>query len=81
MDLADFDGSFPQPAARLLSDPELDGTFVVLGATKSDLLPKSASPVRLEQWVRRRAKAGGLAHIDKVKFLVRSRSRSSVRVF
>lgn len=71
MDLADFDGSFPAAAAKMLGDPELDGTYVVLGATKTDLLPKTASPIRLEQWVRKRAKAGGLENIDKVKFLVR----------
>jgi ribosome biogenesis GTPase A len=41
----------------------------VLAATKADLLPKSASPARLENWVRRRAKAGGLTVLDSVRFV------------
>jgi ribosome biogenesis GTPase A len=68
VDLADFDGSFPAVAARLLSSLG-DSTHVLLACTKADLLPRSASPARLEQWVRRRAKAGGLEHLHSVRFL------------
>ncbi len=41
----------------------------MLACTKADLLPRGASPARLEQWVRRRAKVGGLTVLDSVKFV------------
>lgn len=69
VDLVDFDGSFPAAAAALLSSLG-DSAQVVLAATKADLLPRSASPARLEQWVRARARAGGLTlHLAGVRLL------------
>ncbi|KAM1002948.1 hypothetical protein FF1_003274 [Malus domestica] len=71
VDAADFDGSFPEKVAKLVSDTiEEHSTAwkqgksgnvprVVLVVTKIDLLPSSLSPTRLEHWVRTRAKEGG----------------------
>ena len=60
VDLADFDGSFPAVAARSLSAIG-DSLHIILACTKADLLPRSSSPARLDQWVRARAKQGGLS--------------------
>ena len=60
VDLADFDGSFPAVAAKSLTAIG-DSLHIILACTKADLLPRSSSPARLDQWVRARAKQGGLA--------------------
>lgn len=81
VDSADFDGSFPRRAASLLSEVEeregggwkekKSGNVprLVLVVNKIDLLPKQISPIRLDHWVRRRAKEGGATRLSAV-FLV-----------
>lgn len=81
VDCADFDGSFPRRVASLLSEvDEKDGGAwkenksgnvprLVLVANKIDLLPKQISPMRLDHWVRRRAKEGGAPRLSAL-FLV-----------
>jgi ribosome biogenesis GTPase A len=60
VDLSDFDGSFPASAATTLNAIG-DGVHVILACTKADLLPRSASPARLDSWARVRARQGGLS--------------------
>lgn len=81
VDSSDFDGSFPRRVASLLAQLEdkqseawrenKSGNVprLVLVANKIDLLPKQISPVRLEAWVRRRAKEGGAPSLSGL-FLV-----------
>ncbi|KAL3679163.1 hypothetical protein R1sor_022119 [Riccia sorocarpa] len=78
IDAVDFDGSFPRTAATLIADAEreLAGSWqegkpgnvprLVICLNKVDLLPGQISPVRLEQWVRRRSRAGGVSQISGV---------------
>ncbi|KAG6547208.1 hypothetical protein Mapa_011460 [Marchantia paleacea] len=78
IDAVDFDGSFPRIAATLLasSEKELAGSWqdgksgnvprLVICLNKVDLLPGQISPIRLEQWVRRRSRAGGVSQISGV---------------
>lgn len=78
VDASDFDGSFPRKVAKLVSstiDENLTAwkkgksgnvPRVVLVVTKIDLLPPSLSPTGLEQWVRQRAREGGVNKITSV---------------
>lgn len=78
VDGSDFDGSFPRKAAAVLAEAERDmGTAwqegksgntprLLLVLNKIDLLPRQVSPKRLEQWVRRRARAGGAPRLTGV---------------
>ncbi|KAI4992318.1 hypothetical protein ZWY2020_051735 [Hordeum vulgare] len=84
VDCADFDGSFPKRAAkslfRALEGGELklsETPRLVLIGTKVDLLPWEQMGVRLEKWVRGRAKALG-AKLDAV-YLVSVHKDLSVR--
>lgn len=81
VDSADFDGSFPRRAAALLADlEEKEGVSwkenksgnvprLILVANKIDLLPKQISSIRLDHWIRRRAKEGGASRLSGL-FLV-----------
>eukprot|EP00242_Pyramimonas_sp_CCMP2087_P010112 CAMPEP_0198205970 /NCGR_PEP_ID=MMETSP1445-20131203/9494_1 /TAXON_ID=36898 /ORGANISM="Pyramimonas sp., Strain CCMP2087" /LENGTH=627 /DNA_ID=CAMNT_0043878475 /DNA_START=46 /DNA_END=1929 /DNA_ORIENTATION=+ len=64
VDLADFDGSFPREVVKVLR--EMPDVQVMLVVTKLDLVPTVATLLRLEKWVRMRAKAGGLVQPDGV---------------
>lgn len=78
VDGSDFDGSFPRKAAEVLAeaDEELGTAWqegksgntprLLVVMNKIDLLPKQISANRLEQWVRRRSKAGGVTRIAGV---------------
>ncbi|CAK9313777.1 unnamed protein product [Citrullus colocynthis] len=88
VDCVDFDGSFPERAAKSLFKA-LEGTKndskmskklpkLVLVATKVDLLPSQISPTRLDRWVRHRAKAAGAPKLTGV-YLVSSRKDVGVR--
>ncbi|XP_006656111.1 GTP-binding protein BRASSINAZOLE INSENSITIVE PALE GREEN 2, chloroplastic [Oryza brachyantha] len=86
VDCADFDGSFPKRAAKsLFKALEGRGTsklsetprLVFVGA-KVDLLPWQLMGVRLEKWVRGRAKAFGAPRLDAV-FLVSVHKDLAVR--
>lgn len=78
VDAADFDGSFPRSAARILAEAEAslgqawqegqpgNAFRLVVVANKCDLLPKQVSWMRLGQWVRRRARAGGAPRVSAV---------------
>ena len=85
-DCADFDGSFPKRAAKsLFKALEGRGTSklsetprLVLVGTKVDLLPWQQMGVRLEKWVRGRAKAFGAPKLDAV-FLISVHKDLSVR--
>ncbi|XP_066336436.1 GTP-binding protein BRASSINAZOLE INSENSITIVE PALE GREEN 2, chloroplastic [Miscanthus floridulus] len=77
VDCADFDGSFPKRAAKSLFEA-LEGRRkskasetprLVLVGTKVDLLPWQQMGVRLDRWVRGRAKAFGAPKLDAV-FLI-----------
>jgi hypothetical protein len=71
VDSADFDCSFPQKVAKLVSTTIEENhkawkegkltnlPRMVLVVTKIDLLPSTMEPVSLERWVKRRARAGG----------------------
>jgi ribosome biogenesis GTPase A len=71
VDSVDFDGSFPRRVSALLAELEEKEASswrenrpgnvprLILVANKIDLLPRQISPVRLDHWVRRRAKDGG----------------------
>lgn len=86
VDCADFDGSFPKRAAKsLFKALEGRGTSklsetprLVLVGTKVDLLPWEQMGVRLEKWVRGRAKAFGAPKLDAV-FLISVHKDLSVR--
>uniref|UniRef100_A0A0D9WPY9 Uncharacterized protein n=1 Tax=Leersia perrieri TaxID=77586 RepID=A0A0D9WPY9_9ORYZ len=86
VDCADFDGSFPKRAAKsLFKALEGRGTSklsetprLVLVGTKVDLLPWQQMGVRLEKWVRGRAKAFGAPKLDAV-FLISVHKDLSVR--
>ncbi|KAK6937040.1 GTP binding domain [Dillenia turbinata] len=78
VDASDFDGSFPKRVAKLVS-ASIDENYtswkqgksgnvprVVLVVTKTDLLPSSLSPTRLEHWVRQRARVGGASKLTSV---------------
>ncbi|KAF0901368.1 hypothetical protein E2562_000251 [Oryza meyeriana var. granulata] len=86
VDCADFDGSFPKRAAKsLFKALEGRGTSklsetprLVLVGTKVDLLPWQLMGVRLEKWVRGRAKAFGAPKLDAV-FLVSVHKDLAVR--
>lgn len=81
VDASDFDGSFPKRVARLVSRTIDENNTawkegrsgnvprVVVVVTKIDLLPSSLSPTRFEQWVRQRAREGGLSKITKLHFV------------
>lgn len=78
VDGSDFDGSFPRKAAEVLAeaDEELGTAWqegksgntprLLVVMNKIDLLPKQISPNRLDQWIRRRSKAGGVNRIAGV---------------
>ncbi|CAM6114407.1 unnamed protein product [Calypogeia fissa] len=78
IDSVDFDGSFPRMAASILADAERElgkswqegkaanVPRLVIVLNKVDLLPGQLSPVRLEQWARRRSRAGGVTQISGV---------------
>uniref|UniRef100_A0ACD5XGA0 Uncharacterized protein n=1 Tax=Avena sativa TaxID=4498 RepID=A0ACD5XGA0_AVESA len=86
VDCADFDGSFPKRAARSLfkalegrgSSKLSETPRLVLVGTKVDLLPWEQMGVRLEKWVRGRAKAFGAPKLDAV-YLVSVHKDLSVR--
>ncbi|KAF7062932.1 hypothetical protein CFC21_069477 [Triticum aestivum] len=86
VDCADFDGSFPKRAAKSLfralegrGNSKLSETpRLVLVGTKVDLLPWEQMGVRLEKWVRGRAKAFGAPKLDAV-YLVSVHKDLSVR--
>ncbi|XP_047090682.1 GTP-binding protein BRASSINAZOLE INSENSITIVE PALE GREEN 2, chloroplastic [Lolium rigidum] len=86
VDCADFDGSFPKKAARSLfkalegrgSSKLSETPRLVLVGTKVDLLPWEQMGVRLEKWVRGRAKALGAPKLDAV-YLVSVHKDLSVR--
>ena len=81
VDSVDFDGSFPRRVSSLLAQlEEKEGSSwrenrsgnvprLILVANKIDLLPKQISPVRLDHWVRRRARDGGAPKLSGL-FLV-----------
>ncbi|CAH8389919.1 unnamed protein product [Eruca vesicaria subsp. sativa] len=81
VDASDFDGSFPKRVAKLVSRTIDENNTawkegrsgnvprVVVVVTKIDLLPSSLSPTRFEQWVRQRAREGGLSKITKLHFV------------
>ncbi|KAG0565571.1 hypothetical protein KC19_8G200700 [Ceratodon purpureus] len=78
VDGSDFDGSFPRKAAEVLAeaDEELGSAWqegkagntprLLVVMNKIDLLPKQISANRLEQWVRRRSKSGGVTRVAGV---------------
>ncbi|KAK9814077.1 hypothetical protein WJX72_000361 [[Myrmecia] bisecta] len=75
IDIADFDGSLPRSALRsLLPATHLEdggvsvpaGYRLVLAVNKADLLPPQVTTARLQQWVRKRAKQGGLPRPSSV---------------
>ncbi|XP_042391109.1 GTP-binding protein BRASSINAZOLE INSENSITIVE PALE GREEN 2, chloroplastic-like [Zingiber officinale] len=78
VDAADFDGSFPRKVARLISSSIEKNSRAwkegkpgnipraVLAVTKIDLLPSSISPNALEDWVRKRARVGGVSKLTAV---------------
>lgn len=78
VDGSDFDGSFPRKAAAVLAEAEAElGSAwqegkagntprLLVVMNKIDLLPKQISPNRMDQWVRRRAKAGGVPRLTGV---------------
>ena len=78
VDGSDFDGSFPRIAAEVLAktDEQLGLAWqegkagntprLLVVMNKIDLLPRQISPNRLEQWVRRRSKAGGVTRVAGV---------------
>jgi hypothetical protein len=86
VDCADFDGSFPKRAASSLfkalegrgSSKLSETPRLVLVGTKVDLLPWEQMGVRLEKWVRGRAKAFGAPKLDAV-YLVSVHKDLSVR--
>ncbi|XP_044947393.1 GTP-binding protein BRASSINAZOLE INSENSITIVE PALE GREEN 2, chloroplastic isoform X2 [Hordeum vulgare subsp. vulgare] len=86
VDCADFDGSFPKRAAKSLfralegrgSSKLSETPRLVLVGTKVDLLPWEQMGVRLEKWVRGRAKAFGAPKLDAV-YLVSVHKDLSVR--
>ena len=61
VDLADFDGSLPRLTIQTMVQEyvQKNVTFLV-AANKADLLPRQATRVRLENWVRKRMAQGGL---------------------
>ncbi|CAD6254968.1 unnamed protein product [Miscanthus lutarioriparius] len=77
VDCADFDGSFPKLAAKSLfealeerrNSKVSETPRLVLVGTKVDLLPWQQMGVRLDRWVRGRAKAFGAPKLDAV-FLI-----------
>jgi hypothetical protein len=86
VDCSDFDGSFPKRAAKSLFKA-LDGRGnsklgekprLVLVGTKVDLLPWQQMGVRLDRWVRGRAKAFGAPKLDAV-FLISVHKDLAVR--
>ncbi|TVU11362.1 hypothetical protein EJB05_44945, partial [Eragrostis curvula] len=86
VDCSDFDGSFPKRAAKSLfkalegrGNSKLSETpRLVLVGTKVDLLPWEQMGVRLDRWVRGRAKAFGAPKLDAV-FLVSVHKDLAVR--
>jgi ribosome biogenesis GTPase A len=86
VDCSDFDGSFPKWAAKSLfkalegrGNSKLSETpSLVLVCTKVDLLPWEQMGVRLDKWVRGRAKAFGAPKLDAV-FLVSVHKDLAVR--
>ena len=85
VDATNFNGSFLRKVVRLVSVMIEENSEVlkqgksgnlprtVMVVTKIDLLPTELSPMRLEHWVRQRAREGGAAskltnvHIIKAK--------------
>lgn len=87
VDLADFDGSLPRQAiSSLLQQPEIPNSKLespqnfrlVIAANKADLLPKDATRVRLERWVRKRVSEGGLPKPSAVH-IVSSHTKMGVK--
>eukprot|EP01023_Acetabularia_acetabulum_P068044 TRINITY_DN9534_c0_g1_i2.p1 TRINITY_DN9534_c0_g1~~TRINITY_DN9534_c0_g1_i2.p1 ORF type:complete len:667 (-),score=116.85 TRINITY_DN9534_c0_g1_i2:172-2172(-) len=71
VDLADFDGSLPRQALKQIIPAETEvvqgpGHKFILVANKLDLMPETASRQRLEQWVLKRAKQGGIPQPDSI---------------
>jgi len=61
VDLADFDGSLPRLTVQTMVNEYLHKNFtLVVAANKADLLPRQATKIRLENWVRKRMAQGGL---------------------
>ncbi|CAI6001316.1 unnamed protein product [Closterium sp. NIES-64] len=59
-----------QADGKAAGPPGGSNTFrLILAANKADLLPPQISPLRLEQWIRRRAKAGGLPRLTSLHLL------------
>jgi len=85
VDLADFDGSLPRTAVRLLLPPELrevdasqrlpSGFRLVVAANKADLLPSQVTEARLQAWVRRRMAQGGLPRPSAVHIVSSEKGR------
>ncbi len=79
VDLADFDGSLPRLTIQKLVQEYLNKNFAfVVVANKADLLPKQATRIRLEQWVRRRIAQGGLPKPQSVH-IVSSQSGAGIK--
>ena len=79
VDLADFDGSLPRLTIQKMVQEYLDKNFAfVVVANKADLLPKQATRIRLEQWVRRRIAQGGLPKPQSVH-IVSSHSGAGIK--
>ncbi|WOK99865.1 hypothetical protein Cni_G08577 [Canna indica] len=86
VDAIDFDGSLPRKVARLVSSSiDKNSTAwkegkpgnvprVVLVVTKIDLLPSSVSPEVFEDWVRKRARVGGVNKLTAVHMVSAVRS-------
>lgn len=79
VDLADFDGSLPRLTIQKMVQEYLNKNFAfVVVANKADLLPKQATRIRLEQWVRRRIAQGGLPKPQSVH-IVSSHSGAGIK--
>eukprot|EP00898_Chlorokybus_atmophyticus_P007144 jgi/Chlat1/7430/Chrsp6S07450 len=85
VDAADFDGSFPRAVATLMQDAVRENADaherglpsnvprLMLAANKVDLLPDEALKMRLQNWVRHRARQGGVEECSGV-YLVSAKS-------
>ena len=79
VDLADFDGSLPRLTIHKMVQEYLNKNFAfVVVANKADLLPRQATRLRLEQWVRRRISQGGLPKPQSVH-IVSSHSGTGIK--
>lgn len=75
VDVWDFDGSLPRLALKALLPPgssdqlppaEELGFKLMLAVNKFDVLPREATPARIERWARQRLKQAGLPRPERV---------------